>query len=73
MKFIPGQIALTRHEREFGVHLPHNLERDPAFGTCPHQIERGIGVAAQAVSGLTIDDAFGHQLRDDVDAARQQI
>lgn len=52
---------------------PTILERDPAFGTCPHQIERGIVLPLRLYLDLTIDDAFGHQLRDDVDAARQQI
>src|SRR5712675_1225870 len=35
--------------------------------------ERGVGVAAQAVAGNAIDNALRHQLRDDIEATRQQV
>ena len=73
MKFIAGQIALPRHERQFGVHLRHNLEIDTAVSPCAHQIEGCVGIAAQAVARFAIHNALGDQLRDHIHATRQQI
>lgn len=73
MKFLARQVAFARHERQFGIHLRDDLECDAALLAGTHQIERGVGIAAETITRLAIDDPLGHQLRDHVDATRQQI
>jgi hypothetical protein len=69
-KFIHRQIARTWHERQLGIDLADQLERRPALPAGAQYVERGVGVAAQAVARHAIDHAFRHQLGDDVQPAR---
>ena len=72
-EFLRRQVARARHERQFGIDLADQLERRGALCAGAQYIERGVGVAAQAVAGNAIDSALRHQLRDDVEATRQQV
>ena len=72
-KFIRRQIAGARHERQFGIDLADQLERRAALAARAQDVERGVGVAAQAVARHAIDHTFRDQLGDDVQPARQQI
>ena len=72
-EFLRRQIAGARHERQFRVDLPDQFERCEAFGPAAQYIQRGVGVAAQAVARDAIDNALCHQLRDDVEPTRQQV
>ena len=49
------------------------FERRAALRARAQNIERGVGVAAQAVARDAVDDALRHKLGDDVKPARQQI
>ena len=72
-KFIRRQIAGARHERQLGIDLADQLERRPALPAGAQDVERGVGVAAQAVARHAIDHTFRDQLGDDVQPARQQV
>ena len=72
-KFIRRQIAGARHERQLGIDLADQLERCPALAPCAQDVERGVGIAAQAVARHAIDHAFRDQLGDHVQPARQQV
>ena len=72
-EFLAREIARTGHERQFGIDLGDEFEGRAALGACPQNIERGIGIAAQAVAGNAVDHALGDELRDDVQAPREQI
>ena len=52
---------------------PTSLNAARALRAGAQNVQRGVGVAAQAVARVAIDHAFGHQLRDDIEPARQQI
>ena len=67
------QIARTGHEWQLGIDLADQPERRPALGAGAQNVERGIGVAAQAVARHAVDHALGHQLGDDVEPTREQI
>ena len=67
------QIARARHERQFGIDLPDQLERRAALFAGAQQIQRDVGIAAQAVARNAVDDALRHQLGDNVHPRRQQI
>ena len=73
VKFTRRKIALARHERHLRVHLRNKLERDPPIGAGAHQIKRRVGVAAETVASLTIDDPFCHKLQNDIDATCQKV
>jgi hypothetical protein len=65
--------ARTRHERQLGIDLRHQLERGTALGARLQHLERGVGVAGEAVARHAIDHAFGHELRHHVEAGGEQI
>src|SRR5580765_7866223 len=46
------------HERQFGIDLANQLEGGTAFGAGAQNIQRGIGVAAQAVARDAVDHAL---------------
>src|SRR5664279_2949586 len=52
---------------------PEHLERCAALGACAQYIQRGIGVAAQAVARHALDNALRHQRHDYIEPARQQV
>ena len=72
-KFVRRQIARPGHERQFRIDLPDQLERSASFVARAHDVEGGVGVAAQAVARLAIDHAFCDKLQHDVQSAFQQI
>ena len=72
-EFIAGQIPRTRHERQLRIDLGDQFERGAAVAAGAHHVQRGVGVAAQAVARDAIDHALCHQLGNDVEPARQQI
>jgi len=72
-EFVCRKIAGARHERQFGIDLADQFERRGALRASAQYIQRGVGVAAQAVAHDAIDDAFRHQLRDNIQPTRQQI
>jgi len=72
-EFISGQIPRARHERQFGIDLGHQFERGAALRAGAHHVQRGVGVAAQAVTRRPVDHALCYQLGNDVEPARQQI
>ena len=72
-EFIGRQIAQAGHERQLGIDLADQLERCATLRAGAQDIQRRVGVAAQAVAGDAVDDAFRHQLGDDIETARQQI
>ena len=72
-KFIRRQIAGARHEWQPGIDLADQLERRAALPAGAQDVERGVGVTAQAVARHAIDHTFRDQLSDDVQPARQQI
>ena len=72
-EFVRREIALPRHERQFGIDLSDQFERRAALGAGAQQIQRGVGVAGKTIARDAIDDALGHQLGDDVEAALQNI
>ena len=72
-EFVCRKIARAWHERQFGIDLADQFERRGALRASAQYIQRGVGVAAQAVARDAVDNAFRHQLRDDVQPALQQI
>ena len=72
-EFVGRQIAQAGHERQLGIDLADQLERCATLRAGAQDIQRRVGVAAQAVAGDAVDDAFRHQLGDDIETARQQI
>ena len=52
---------------------PISLNDARAFLAGAQHIERGVGIAAQTIARHAVDHALRHQLRDDVEPARQQI
>ena len=72
-EFLRRQVAGARHERQFRIDLADQLERCATLRAGTQDIQRRVGVAAQAVAGDAVDDAFRHQLGDDIETARQQI
>ena len=72
-EFLRRQIAGARHERQFGIDLADQLERRGALRAGAQYVERGVGVAAQAVARNAVDNPLGHQLGDDIESTRQQV
>ena len=64
-----GDGRVVSHERQFGIDLAREQEVHPALPAQRQQIEREVGVAAQAERMGRLVAAMRHKLRDDVDAA----
>ncbi len=72
-ELVGRKIACARHERQLGIHLRDQLERRASGAPLAQHVQRRVRVAGQAVARHPVNDAFRHQLRHHVKAARQQV
>ncbi len=73
VEFAGRDVGIARHERQLGIDLPREQEIALAARAQRQQVEREVGIAAQAQAGLAAALPFGDELRDHVDAPLEQI
>ena len=73
IEFAGRDLGVAGHERQLGIDLSDEQEIAIPARAAREQIEREIGVAAQAQAGLAVAHALGDELRHHVDAALDHV
>ncbi len=73
IEFVLADRRVAGHERQFRIGLAGEQKIDAAVAAQRQQIERQVGIAAQAVGMRRFLGAMRHQLRHHVDAAVEHV
>ena len=73
IEFFRRQVRIAQHVRQFGIDLTGENEVAAPVAPGREQVERDVGVTAQAQTLLAVVDSLGNELSDHIDAALDDV